>query len=588
MNLKSLLPEWGWIAKYQIKDLKGDLNAGLTVGVIIIPQGMAYAMIAGLPPIYGLYASTIPLIVYSLWGTSRQLAIGPVALISLLTLSGLQVIAEPGTSEFIALAILLTFLVGFIQLFFGLLRMGFLVNFLSHPVNTGFISAAALIIAVGQLKHLTGLDIPNTNRMHEILIYLGVHWKEINLPGLLIGTCSVGIILLANKIHRTVPGALIAVVISILVTAWLNLPQQNVQIVGEIPRGLPVFSLPDLNWVNIRSLIPTSLAITLIGFTGSIAIAKGLEAKHRKYRINSNKELIAIGLANIGGALFKSFPVTGGFARTAVNDQAGANTGLAGIISALLVILTLLLLTPLFYYLPNAVLASVIMVAVLGLIDWRAALSLWKTDRMDFWMLLATFISTLTLGVEEGIAIGVLLSLIMIIYRSVYPHFAVLGKIPETQIYRNIDRFKEVEDRDDLLIIRFDADLYFANINYFIDNINRLAQRKGKALKAIIIDAESISYVDSSALRGLKEMIDQFKTNEIRVLFSDVKGPVRDRFYKFGFLQEESNSFFLNISDTVNNIEMESKEPNQEYLKQFRLQSNLKKSKDSGPKHSTS
>jgi len=207
---------------------------------------------------------------------------------------------------------------------------------------------------------------------------------------------------------------------------------------------------------------------------------------------------------------------------------------------------------------------------------------------MDFWMLLATFISTLTLGVEEGIAIGVLLSLIMIIYRSVYPHFAVLGKIPETQIYRNIDRFKEVEDRDDLLIIRFDADLYFANINYFIDNINRLAQRKGKALKAIIIDAESISYVDSSALRGLKEMIDQFKTNEIRVLFSDVKGPVRDRFYKFGFLQEESNSFFLNISDTVNNIEMESKEPNQEYLKQFRLQSNLKKSKDSGPKHSTS
>ncbi|MDX1410373.1 MAG: SulP family inorganic anion transporter, partial [Saprospiraceae bacterium] len=344
--------------------------------------------------------------------------------------------------------------------------LGFLVNFLSHPVISGFTSAAALIIGLSQLKHLMGVDLARSHHVHEVVIDAIRHAGQTNLPTLVIGLGGIALIVLIRRLNKTVPGALLAVAAGILTVWALGLTGHGVKIVGEIPRGLPPVHLPSLHLDHIDRLIPIALTIALVGFMESFAVAKALQARHRSYKVLPNQELIALGAANIGGAFFQSYPTTGGFSRTAVNDQAGAKTGLASIVSAALIVLTLLFLTPLFHYLPNAILAAVIMVAVAGLIDIREARFLWKSNRTDFWMLIVTFLATLSLGIEQGIAAGVILSLVMVIYRTTRPHVAVLGQVPGTDTYRNTDRFYEVSERPDLLILRFDAQLYFANTQY--------------------------------------------------------------------------------------------------------------------------
>ncbi|MCB0618959.1 MAG: solute carrier family 26 protein, partial [Saprospiraceae bacterium] len=481
MNLKSYFPAFDWITNYRRDDLKGDLSAGLTVGVMLIPQGMAYAMIAGLPPIYGLYASTIPLLIYALLGTSRQLAVGPVAMVSLLTAAGVGALAEGGTEAYLQMAILLALLVGGIQFLLGVFRLGFLVNFLSHPVISGFTSAAALIIGLSQLKHLLGIPLGRSHHIHEILIEAGQRIGELHWPTFLIGLGGIGLILLVKKVSRAIPGPLLAVVFGILAVWLFGLSGEGVKIVGTVPQGLPSFELPAFSWGTTGALMPIALTIALVSFMESIAVAKAIQAKHKNYKVIPNQELIALGLANVGGSFFQAYPTTGGFSRTAVNDQAGARTGLAAIISAALILLTLLFLTPLFYYLPQAILASVIMVAVFGLIDIKEAVHLWHANRTDFFMLIVTFLATLSLGIEQGIGVGVVLSLVMVIFRTTRPHIAVLGKVPGTPYYRNIERFEKVEQRPDLLILRFDAQLYFANVNFFKDTLAELVQRKGKA-----------------------------------------------------------------------------------------------------------
>ncbi len=552
IDVKKYIPALSWMPNYRQSQWRGDLIAGLTVGVMLIPQGMAYAMIAGLPPIYGLYASTVPLIIYALLGTSRQLAVGPVAMVSLLTAAGIGTLAEGGTEAYIALAIALALLIGIIQLLLGVFRLGFLVNFLSHPVISGFTSAAALIIGLSQLKHLLGVEISRTHHIHDILIQAFEQMGSINWAAFGIGIAGIVLIKGVKKINKAIPGPLLAVLFGILAVWGLGLTEQGVKIVGAVPDGLPVFGIPSLDLANIQSLLPIALAISLVSFMESIAVAKAIQSKHKDYKIVPNQELIALGMANIGGSFFQSYPTTGGFSRTAVNDQAGAKTGMAAIISAILIVLTLLFLTPLFYFLPKAILASVIMVAVFGLIDIKEARHLWKANRSDFWMLVVTFAATLSLGIEQGIGIGVVLSLAMIIFRTTRPHIAELGNVPGTHFYRNKNRFQQVQERNDLLILRFDAQLYFANVNFFRDKMNELIQAKGKALKTIIINAESINNVDSSAIHALEELVDDLQAEQISLFFSGVKGPVRDAFVK-GHLLEKigKHAFFMSVQEAV-------------------------------------
>ncbi|MCB9300680.1 MAG: solute carrier family 26 protein [Lewinellaceae bacterium] len=569
MRVKQFLPILGWLPSYKSEQLKGDLSAGLTVGVMLIPQGMAYAMIAGLPPIYGLYASTIPLILYAILGTSRQLAVGPVAMVSLLTAAGIGAIAQGGTETYITLAIALALFVGLIQFFLGAFRLGFLVNFLSHPVVSGFTSAAALIIGLSQLKHLLGIKLGRSEHIHEILIEAGRRIGETNLATLAIGLAGILLILGIKRINKAIPGPLLAVIFGILAVWGFGLTEQGVKIVGEVPKGLPSLVIPSFSMENFDALLPIALAIALVSFMESIAVAKAIQAKHKNYKVDANQELIALGVANIGGSFFQAYPTTGGFSRTAVNDQAGANTGMAAIISALLIALTLLFLTPLFYYLPNAILASVIMVAVFGLIDIKEAVHLWHADRSDFWMLAVTFIGTLSLGIELGILIGVALSLGIIIFRTTMPHFAVLGKIPDKPHYKNIDRFDDLEVRPDILIMRFDARLYFANVAYFKDKIEEQIEKKGKALKLFILDANSINGMDSSGMHALEEIIELCHTLGVEFNLASVKGPVRDILVKGGLIDKIGEGhFFMRVQHAVDSFDEKDTQRYESYVLQ--------------------
>ncbi|MFT5167343.1 MAG: SulP family sulfate permease [Saprospiraceae bacterium] len=569
MNFREYVPIISWLPSYKKQDFRGDLIAGLTVGVMLIPQGMAYAMLAGLPPIYGLYAAIVPLILYAIFGTSRQLAVGPVAMVSLLILAGVGTIATSGSEEYIALAIILAFLVGAIQLAMGVFRLGFLVNFLSHPVIAGFTSAAALIIGFSQLKHLMGIDIPRSNYIHEIIANAASKIVLINLPTFLVGATAIAILVLVKKTKLPVPGPLLVVIGSILAVWGLGLYTQGVKIVGVVPEGLPSFSMPAFDWESIKKLFPIALTIAFIGFMESIAVAKAIQSKHKNYKIVPNQELIALGMANIGGSFFQAFPTTGGFSRTAVNDQSGAKTGLASIISAFLIALTLLFLTPLFYYLPKAILASVIMVAVFGLINFKEAKHLWHTDRGDFLMMLVTFIATLFLGIEEGILIGVVLSLGLIIFRTTQPHVAVLGKIPGKPHYKNIDRFKNLEVRKEVLILRFDARLYFANANYFKEIFEKEIENKGEALEVVIFDADSMNGIDSSGVSALEEVINDCTQRNLRFFMVGIKGPVRDILHRSGLVEKiGKDHVFFRIQNAVDFIDQKQASSYKDYALQ--------------------
>jgi len=550
-NLKKFLPILQWLPEYSKGNLHGDISAGLTVGVMLIPQGMAYALLAGLPPIYGLYASTIPLIIYAIFGTSRQLAVGPVAMVALLVANGVGELAPLGSEEYIALAILLAMMVGLFQLTLGIFRLGFLVNFLSNPVISGFTSAAALIIGLNQLKHLLGIEIPRNNHIHMILSHAYNAFSETNYITLSIGIGAIALIVVLKKMKSKIPGPLVTVIISILVVYIFNLDSLGVKIIGKVPGGLPTVGFPTFNVDAMQGLLPTALTIGLIGFMESIAVAKAIQLKHKNYKIDANQELIGLGLANIGGSIFRSFPVNGGYSRTAVNDQSGAKTGMASIISALLIILTLLFLTPLFYFLPKAILASVIMVAVFGLIDWKELIHLWKTDKRDFSMLLITFFTTLTFGIQQGILTGIILSMGLILFKSAYPHIAILGKIPGLNIYRNIKRFPQAKEFDNILIIRFDAQLFFANTHAF-QNVIEKEVIKRKGLQKIILNAEAINSLDSSAVHILIDTIEELRKNNIKFVFACVKGPVRDIMEKNRMKDKLGDGYFYNsISEAL-------------------------------------
>jgi len=559
-GIKAYLPILQWLPNYKKEHLNGDLFAGLTVGIMLIPQGMAYALIAGLPPVYGLYASIVPQLIYAILGTSRQLSVAPVAMDSLLVASGISVLAMEGTDAYISFAILLAFFMGVSQFLLGTFKLGFITNLLSKPVISGFTSAAALIIGLNQLKYLIGVDIEKSNKVYEIVANAFYKIDQTHLITLVIGIGGIVLIKGVKKINNKIPGALLAVVFGTLIVYFMGLDSKGVSIVKEIPEGLPAFKLPDFSLGQFAELIPLALTISVVAFMEAFSVAKALEAKKRDYKVIPNQELLALGASNIVGSLFQSYPVTGGFSRSAVNFQAGANTPLSSIISAVLVGLTLIFLTPLFYNLPHAILASVIMVAIVGLIDIPYVGYLWKKDKIEFALLSVTFLVTLNFSMVPGIVSGIVFSILILMYRAAYPHLAFLGKVKATHEFRNIERFNDLETWEELLIIRVDAPYVFINIQTIKERIiKEAAIRKGN-LKYVVLDASSVSYVDATAIDGLKELIKELQEMKVKLVMTSVIGPVRDSFHRNGIFEEMDGNMFLNTNEAVKALIGEQKD----------------------------
>jgi SulP family sulfate permease len=527
------IPALGWLANYRRPDLGGDLTAGAIVAVMLIPQGMAYAALAGLPPVVGLYASTVPLVLYALFGSSRQLAVGPVAIVSLLTLSGIQQLAEPGSSEFVAYALLLALLVGVIQLGLGLIRGGAIVKFLSHAVISGFTSAAAIIIGLSQFKNLTGADVGRHENVFLLLADVGRNISSVHLLTVAVGGGSVAVLLLLRRLHRRIPAALVVVVASTIAVALLGLDERGVSVVGDVPAGLPGLTVPVLGTDAMRTLIPVALTVSFVGYMESIAVAQSIAARE-KQRVGPNQEMRALGVANIGAAFFGGYPVTGGFSRSAINYQAGARTGLASIITAGLIVVTLLLFTDLFFYLPLAVLAAIVIVAVAGLVDINEARHLYRVRRTDAASLVITFIATLSLGVERGILVGIAFSLAVFIWRSAHPHTAEMGYLPEENVFRNVQRYPDALTFPNAVILRIDESLYFANSSFLEDRI-REALHERPGVKWVILDFWAVNDIDAVAIETLEDLMVQYRATGRRFMYAGVKGPVRDLMQRAGW-----------------------------------------------------
>lgn len=550
--LKKLIPILEWLPNYKKGQLRGDVLAGVTVATVLIPQGIAYALIAGLPPIYGLYAALVPQLMYAIFGSSRQVAIGPVAMDSLIVATGVSTLALMGSESYIAIAILLALMVGSIQLLMGLFRLGFIVNFLSRPVIIGFTSAVALIIGLNQFRNLFGVEFLQSDQVHILLEDIFNRISYLNINTTAIGIVASIVIMIFRRINKKIPNALIVVVLGIIVLYFFETYFSDVAIVKEIPSGLPEFSIPIIDIALIRELFPIAATLVMVGYLEIISIGKTLEAKQDEYRIRPNQELVALGLSNIVGSLFQSYPSTSSFSRSAINEESGGKTGISAIVSVLIVILTLLFLTPLFYHLPKTILAAIIIVAVFNLINVSEAKRLWNANNLDFWLLVATFFSTIFFGIEYGILIGVGLSLIVLIYRTSRPYVVELGKVPNSDFYRNVNRFKEVITDEEVLVFRFDAQLFYANSNYFREKLDEMTEEKGKSLKLIVLDAESINRVDSTGIEMLKERVRYYNKRNIAFYFAGVKGPVRDAFFRGGVLEVSSlDHFFMRANGAV-------------------------------------
>ncbi len=549
-----------WISLYQGKDLPGDLVAGLVVAIMLVPQSMAYASIAGLPPQVGLYACILPLILYGLSGSSNVLSVGPVAMVSLLVAAGLEPMVEsfgfvPGTAEYLSryleMTLLLAMMVGLIQIVMGLLRLGLLVNYLSHTMLAGFTSAGALIIIASQLPALLGLSVPHFDQTYQSLFFIFTHTKESNLVTTAIGLSALVILLyfrtaMAQRLRSwglserlvlpfSKAAPLLVVLIGIILAWWLHLDRTaNVNIVGSVPAGLPNLSIPPLQHLDWwEPLFTGALAISFIGFMESYSVAKSLASKRRE-RIHPNRELVALGIANIGSSLTGGYPVTGSFSRSAVNHAAGAHTGLASMITALLIICTVLFLTPVFYYLPHSILAAIIIAAATGLIDLETLQQAWLFRKIDAAEVLITFASVLIFGIKIGLLVGLALPNLLFLWRTNRPHFAIVGRLGKTESYRNED-YHQVKTYIHVLTIRIDENLCFANSKFLEETVLRLATNR-PYIRHLVLICIAINFIDSSALETLKIIKKELDEMGVKFYLTEIKDQVRIGLEQAGFI----------------------------------------------------
>ncbi len=550
------LPDW--LRHYQRRWLGGDLTAGLIVTVMLIPQSLAYAMLAGLPPQVGLYASVLPLLAYALLGSSMTLAVGPVAVASLMTASALSPLAPSGSPAYVALAVLLALLSGVLLIAAGLLRLGFLAYFLSHPVISGFISGSAVLITIGQLKSLLGVPLPSGSSI-DTLSALAGSLDRINPATAAMGGTALAFLLfarlqlariltstgmaprLADLAARLAPMAVVIAATACVAITRID-HSAGVAIVGAVPSGLPALGLPTPDWTQLGALWLPALLISLVGFVESVSVAQSLALK-RGQRIRPDRELLGIGAANLASAISGGYPVTGGFARSVVNFTAGANTPAAGIISAVLMGFVVAGMTGWFHYLPHTVLAATIIVAVTALIDFGTLKEAWHYDRADALSLLLTFAGVLLLGVEEGILLGVALSLAVLVWRSSRPHMAIVGRVPGTEHFRNVDR-QQVETLPGLIALRIDESLYFANAHVLEERVESLL-RKHPGTRGILLIMSAVNQLDATALGTLTELENSLASRNICLQLSEVKGPVLDRLRSTPLGQRMKERIFL-------------------------------------------
>jgi SulP family sulfate permease len=564
-RLTRWLPILAWGRHYQPADFTGDLTAGLIVASLLIPQAMAYALLAGLPPQVGLYASIAPLFIYAIFGTGRTLSVAPAALDSMLVAAGIGAIAAKDSPDYLSLAITLAFLVGGLQILMGVLRLGVLVNFISGSVITGFTSGAAVIIALGQIKHLLGLKIESSSVILPLLQNTIQALPTAQGVTMALGGGAIALLWLGNKpfsrwlqkrgvsaiaqipLVKSVP--LFIVILSTALVATLRLDQQGVAIVGSIPQGLPPLMLPTLSLDRIQTLFPLALTLSFIGFMESFAVAKSL-ASQRRQSVEANQELVALGLANIGSAVTGGYSIAGGLSRSVVNFSAGARTGVASMITAGVIVLTVLFLTPLFFYLPQASLAAIIFIAILKLIDLNRFRKLWRYNRADGLAFLVTFFGVLGLGVQAGIFIGAGFAIALYLWRTSRPHIAIVGRLGETEQFRNIQRH-QVLTCTEVLAIRIDESLYFANTKVLEESLLHAVSDYPKIEKLLLV-CSGINAIDGSALATLEQLQLALKSFGVELYFSDVKGPVMDGLERIGFVEEVGRDrFFLSAAQAM-------------------------------------
>ncbi|MGK7368823.1 MAG: SulP family inorganic anion transporter [Candidatus Halalkalibacterium sp. M3_1C_030] len=531
--LKKTFKVTNWISDYDKNQFTGDLKSGLTTGMMLIPQGMAYAVIAGMPPIYGLYAGVIPLLMYPLFGTSKHLSVGPVAVDMLIVAAGVSMISSPANSDFIGLVILLTMMTGILQLLMGSFRLGALFNFFSRPVIAGFTMAAPIIIAFTQLHNLLGIRLPDTQ---FILIIADEAIRQINRVDLYTfawGALAIAVLWILNHTVPKLPGSVIVLTLGILIAWLVDLDEQSVEIVGTIPEGLPPITIPQLDYENLRRLLPTALTLALVQFMSVASLGKAF-AKRNNYLVDSNHELVAIGASNFMGSLFSSLPVSGSFSRSAAAEQAGAKSPMSNVITSAVVVLTLLFLTPFFYYLPMPILAAIIIVSVFGLIDINEIKFLYKAKKSEGVIATFTFFCTLLIGIQEGILLGVGASMLTMLFKYSKPAVAELGVIPGTRLFKNLDRNPKAKRIEGVLILRVDASFSFINAEFFRDYILEKSEQQDKNTHFVIIDGSSINMLDTTATDSLQSIIKTLRGWDMELYMSGLKGPVRDVIKKSG------------------------------------------------------
>ena len=565
-TLARFLPVLQWGRAYNGTLLTNDLVAAGIVTIMLIPQSLAYAMLAGLPPEVGLYASILPIIAYALFGTSRSLAVGPVAVISLMTLTAASSVAPPGSAEFIAATLVLALLSGVFLLLMGVLKLGFLANLLSHPVVSGFITASGIIIATSQLKAIFGIS-ASGEAMPELVGSLLTNLAETNLPTLVIGVLSIVFLFWVRRGLKPLlmklgfqprpsdliakAGPIAAVAAATLAVVLLDLEERGVAIVGDIPQSLPPFTVPLFDAGLWQQLAIPALLLSIIGFVESVSVAQTLAAKKRQ-RINPDQELIGLGAANVAASFSGGYPVTGGFARSVVNFDAGAETPAAGAFTAVGIAIAALFLTPLLYSLPIATLAATIIVAVLGLVDLRTPLTIWRYSRPDFAAMAATIGVTLLLGVEPGVIAGVGLSLALYLWRSSRPHAAIVGRVPETGHFRNVKRHKVITDPR-ILTIRVDESLTYLNARWLEEFVLEAVADHPEA-KHLVLMCSAVNSIDASALESLEAINHRLCDAGIKLHLSEVKGPVMDRLKRSSLLDELSGQVFLSQDEAFSNL----------------------------------